>query len=177
MSVILPAALAAFAGVEPEHQRLAAAIAAAEALAAARIGTASLIRRSVSCRIAVPRFRRRLELPEGPLAELTGASLDGNALDPETLAPGPWWIARTGGFAAGWELEVDYLVGWEEGTEPAPPPGLVQALLLIAADQLVRGPDPAAEASRLGDHAVTRRPGPAGLPREAAALLQAWRRP
>ncbi|MDF2097310.1 hypothetical protein [Aquibaculum arenosum] len=177
MTLLAPAALAAFAGAAPDHPRLRSALVAAEALAAARIGTASLIRRSVSCAVSVPHFRRRIELPEGPLSDLTAVDLNGESLDPATLAPGPWWLGRAGGFPAGAELSLDYVVGWEAEGTPALPASLHQALLLIAADQLARGPEPSATQSRLGDHAVTWGATANGLPQAADLLLQGWRRP
>jgi len=175
MPLLSPAALAAFAGVEPEHPRLEAALRAAEALAAAWIGAAGLAARTVEHQLRPPRFRRVLELPEGPLTALLEAELEGALLDPAALTAGPWLLARAAGFRAGRRLRLLYRTGWE--VEPGPPEAVVQALLLAGADQLARGPDPAAVTARLGDLALGHAPGPGGLPREAAALLRPWRRP
>lgn len=175
MSLVNVAALAAFAGVEEGHERLEPALQAAEALAAAWIRSRSLAARQLVRSLRPARFRRTVELPDGPLTELVSAELDGLALVPAELAASPWLVGRSAGFSAGSSLQVSYTAGWaSEG--PEPPAEVIQALLLIGADQLARGSDPHATATRLGDYEVSRTLHGA-VPREAEMLLRPWRRP
>ena len=176
MALLEPEELAAFAGVESAHPRLQPAVAAAEALVAAWIGCETLGRRSLSCSLTPPRFRRTLELPQGPLSDLLAVSEAGAALDPADFVRRPWSLARPGGFAAGRRLEVVGTLGWSRDEGPPPPESLRQALLLTAAEQLERTASWVVS-ERLGDHAVTYAEATGVVPATAGSLLRAWRRP
>jgi len=177
MALLSPEELAVFAGVEVGHPRLVVAIAAAEALVAAAIGSADITRRSFTCRLRPSRFRRTLELPEGPLTELLSVTQEGVPLAPEEVLAAPWFIARQAGFRPGRRLEVTGLLGWSAEEGPPLPEGLRQALLLAAAEVLGRSSSSRVVSERLGDHAVTYARPTSLLPPEAAALLRHWRRP
>lgn len=178
MSLLTQTELTAFAGVDEGHPRLAAAVASAEALAAAWLGTASLMARQVTCEITPPRRRRLLELPEGPMSEVTGIEIAGTALDPAGFAARPWSLTRPSGFRAGVPVMLTYRAGWGDGPGEVPPPdSLRQALRLIAGSLLARGPDLTQAHARLGAETVIRQLPGQGLPGEARLLLRPWRKP
>lgn len=175
MSLLSEEELAAFAGVAASHPRLGAALVLSEVLVAAWIGAEELGRRELSWELSVPRFRRILELPQGPASELLSVSEEGEALAVEDFALRPWSLARPDGFRPGRSFQITATLGWARDEEPPLPGPLRQALLLTAAERLERTSSRLLS-ERLGDHAVTYAP-PDALPAEVAALVQPWRRP
>lgn len=176
--------LADWLGVPLDTARLAESLAAAEAMAAAYVGTDTLDETEREETITPPRDRKTLALRFGPLTSLIEVTHGENVL--AGVQSDHWAIAWSKGFVAGESYVVTYKSGWlpADSSGNGPPEAVRTAILMIAAGVHAHGSDGGAKISeRIGDWSASyAQPTNAGggtalIPTDAALLLKQYRRP
>jgi len=179
MSLVDISELAAILGSDVDVPGLGDGIEIAELIISALIG-GPIAQRTLTGIKVMPRRRRFwLELPDGPLTELTSVSIGGVT---QTLSnyDASWWAvfgpATDPSFWPWDTVTLGYKTGWTSLTLPAP---IRRAVLETAAARRTETGRSGILSERIGDYAVTytAEEAAAVLPGTAVLLVQPYRRP
>jgi hypothetical protein len=184
MSLVQPATLAARIGVSATDAKLPGAIAMAEAMISAYLGSDQLDQATRTERFRPVRDRDMLETKYGPVTGLTSLTIDGTAVDVADLTFDFWSIGIADlsmKFAQGKSSVAVYVTGW--ANEAALPVAIREAILISGGQAFTLDPTGRQKiAEAIGDWSASWAANPdassvGALSTSVTSLLSRYRRP